>query len=83
MALLLFVISGLLATPWKAPNYFSLIVGLARSLFARRHCQSGFHVPFRRQRFGCLHLGQSESAEHAMPQFGFCHHTSLMSLSII
>ena len=31
MALLLFVISGLLATPWKAPNYFSLIVGLARS----------------------------------------------------
>ena len=32
MALLLFVISGLLATPWKAPNYFSLIVGLARSL---------------------------------------------------
>ena len=26
MALLLFVISGLLATPWKAPNYFSLIV---------------------------------------------------------
>jgi hypothetical protein len=26
MALLLFVISGLLATPWKAPNYFPLIV---------------------------------------------------------